>query len=83
MIFNENAFRPADNRHGGQVRRFAGGRLYIVLEWALSSVGALLVLLVLTVTAILVACRITPQALLEMFRPPEYEYEDEDRARAL
>ncbi len=55
----------------------AGG-LYIVLEWALSSVGALLVLLVLTVTAILVACRITPQALLEMFRPPEYEYEDEE-----
>ena len=55
----------------------AGG-LNIVLEWALSSVGALLVLLVLTVTAILVACRITPQALLEMFRPPEYEYEDEE-----
>lgn len=55
----------------------AGG-LYIVLEWALSSVGALLVLLVLTVAAILVACRITPQALLEMFRPPEYEYEDEE-----
>ena len=59
----------------------AGG-LYIVLEWALSSVGALLVLLVLTVTAILVACRITPQALMEMFRPPEYEYEDgEERER--
>lgn len=55
----------------------AGG-LYIVLEWALSSVGALLVLLVLTVTAILVACRITPQVLMEMFRPPEYEYEDEE-----
>ena len=55
----------------------AGG-LYIVLEWALSSVGALLVLLVLTVAAILVACHITPQALLEMFRPPEYEYEDEE-----
>ena len=54
------------------------GGLYIVLEWALSSVGALLVLLILAIAALLGACRITPQALLEMLRPPEYEYEDEE-----
>ena len=59
----------------------AGG-LYMVLEWALSSVGALLVLLLLTVVAIFAACRITPQTLMEMFRTPDYEYEDEEeRAR--
>ena len=59
----------------------AGG-LYMVLEWALSSVGALLVLLLLTVVAIFTACRITPQTLMEMFRTPDYEYEDEEeRAR--
>lgn len=59
----------------------AGG-LYMVLEWALSSVGALLVLLLLTVVAIFAACRITPQTLMEMFRTPNYEYEDEEeRAR--
>ncbi|HIY53299.1 MAG TPA: DNA translocase FtsK [Candidatus Agathobaculum merdavium] len=59
----------------------AGG-LYMVLEWALSSVGALLVLLLLTVVAIFAACRITPQTLIEMFRTPDYEYEDEEeRAR--
>ena len=54
------------------------GGLYVVLEWALSSVGALIVLLLLTIAAILAACRITPQALVEMFRPPAYEYEDEE-----
>ena len=54
------------------------GGLYIILEWALSSVGALLILLVLAIAALLGACRITPQALLEMLRPPEYEYEDEE-----
>ena len=53
------------------------GGLYIVLEWALSSVGALLVLLLLAIAALLTALHITPQALVEMFRPPEYEYEDE------
>ncbi|MDO4270256.1 MAG: DNA translocase FtsK [Eubacteriales bacterium] len=54
------------------------GGLYIVFEWALSSVGALLVLLLLTAAALLAACHITPHALMEMFKPPEYEYEDED-----
>ena len=66
---------------GGSGGLLAGG-LYIVLEWALSSIGALLVLLLLSVAALLVACRITPQALWEMFRTPDYEYEDEEeRAR--
>lgn len=55
-----------------------GGGLYILLEWALSSIGALLILLVLFIMTLLVACRITPQALYDMVRPPEYEYEDEE-----
>lgn len=55
-----------------------GGGLYILLEWALSSIGALLILLVLFIVLLLVACRITPQALYDMVRPPEYEYEDEE-----
>ena len=55
-----------------------GGGLYILLEWALSSIGALLILLVLFIVTLLVACRITPQALYDMVRPPEYEYEDEE-----
>ena len=43
---------------------------------------ALIVLLLLTFAAIMVACRITPMMLIDMFRPPEYEYEDEEeRAR--
>ena len=54
------------------------GCLYLVLEWALSSIGALIVLLLLMIAALLVVCRISPQALVEMFRPPEYEYEDEE-----
>ena len=54
-----------------------GGGLYILLEWALSSIGALLILLVLFIVSLLVACRITPQALYDMVRPPEYEYEEE------
>lgn len=53
------------------------GGLYMVFEWALSSVGALLVLLLLAAAALLAAFRITPQALAEMFKAPEYEYEDE------
>ena len=55
-----------------------GGGLYILLEWALSSIGALLILLVMFIVSLLVACRITPQALYDMIRPPEYEYEDEE-----
>ncbi|MFR4262407.1 MAG: DNA translocase FtsK, partial [Butyricicoccaceae bacterium] len=34
--------------------------------------------LVLFIVSLLVACRITPQALYDMVRPPEYEYEDEE-----
>ena len=55
-----------------------GGGLYILLEWAFSSIGALLILLVLFIVSLLVACRITPQTLYDMVRPPEYEYEDEE-----
>ena len=59
------------------------GMLYIVLEWALSSAGALIVLLLLTFAAIMVACRITPMMLIDMFRPPEYEYEEKRSAHAM
>ena len=47
-----------------------------------SSIGALLILLVLFIVSLLVACRITPQALYDMVRPPEYEYEDEEERSA-
>ena len=66
----------------GESGGLLSGGVYIVLEWALSSAGALLALLLLTIGAIFAALRITPQALMEMFRPLDYEYEDEDeRAR--
>lgn len=66
----------------GESGGLLAGGLYIVLEWALSSVGALLVLLLLLVAALMAALRITPYALMEMFRAPDYEYEDEEeRAR--
>lgn len=63
-----------DAKSGGLL----SGGLYLVLEWALSSIGALLILLVLLVAASLLALRITPAALFEMFKAPEYDYEDED-----
>ncbi|MDO5141497.1 MAG: DNA translocase FtsK [Eubacteriales bacterium] len=63
-----------EGRSGGLL----SGGLYVVLEWALSSVGALLVLLLAAVAALLAACHVTPQALVEMFRAPAYEYEDEE-----
>ena len=62
----------------GESGGLLSGGLYIVLEWALSSIGALLILLILFIAALLAACRITPQALIDMFRPPAYEYEDEE-----
>ena len=74
----ETLFDLLQTGTAGKSGGLLAGGLYIVLEWALSSIGALLVLLLLTVAAILVACRITPQALFEMLRPPEYEYEDEE-----
>lgn len=59
-----------------------GGWLYILLEWALSSVGALLILLFLTIASVMTACKITPEALWNMLRPPKYEYDsEEERAR--
>ena len=50
-----------------------GGGLYILLEWALSSIGALLILLVLFIVTLLVACRITPQALYDEEERERYE----------
>ncbi len=59
-----------------------GGLLYIVLEWALSGGGAVLMLALLLVAALMVACRVTPAALWNMLKSPEFEYEDEqERAR--
>lgn len=55
-----------------------GGLLYCGLEWALSWIGAFLVLLVLLVTAALAAARVTPGMLIDMLRPPVYEYDSEE-----
>ncbi len=62
----------------GESGGLISGGIYVVLEWALSSIGALIVLLVATAAAVLAACHIPPSALVEMLRPPEYEYEDEE-----
>ena len=58
-----------------------GGLLYVLLEWAVSGVGALLVLILLTLTALMAALRLTPAAVWRMLQSPEYEYEDEDERR--
>lgn len=55
-----------------------GGLLYVALEWALSGGGALLMLVLLIVAALMIACRITPAALWNMLKSPEFEYADEE-----
>ena len=55
-----------------------GGLTYVGLEWAVSAVGALLILILLTITALLVIFRLTPGAIWRMLQSPEYEYEDEE-----
>ncbi len=55
----------------------AGG-LYCILEWAFSSIGALLLCIVVLIVDIMLIFRLTPQAIYNAFRPVEYEYEDED-----
>ncbi len=62
----------------GESGGLLAGGLYVVLEWALSSIGALIVLLLLAGTAVLMGCNIPLSSVLEMLRPSEYEYEDED-----
>lgn len=59
-----------ENRSGG----ILSGLLYIILEWAVSALGAQLVLIALTITALLIACHITPAALWDMIRPRPYPY---------
>lgn len=61
------------------------GTWYIVLEWAVSKPGALLVLFVLTIAALLIALHIPPKTLLTMLLPSddwydEYGEYDEDDA---
>jgi len=63
---------------GGGSGGLLSGGLYMLLEWGLSGVGALIVLLLLTAAAGLLGCNIPPSALIDMLRPPEYEYEDEE-----
>ena len=59
----------------------AGG-LYCILEWTVSPVGAFLLLLLALFGDVMAALRITPAALWDALRAPEYEYEDEEeRAR--
>lgn len=55
-----------------------GGLLYVTLEWALSGGGALIMLVLLTVAALMIAGRVTPAALWNMLKSPEFEYEDEE-----
>ncbi|MGE4549329.1 MAG: DNA translocase FtsK [Intestinibacillus sp.] len=55
-----------------------GGLTYVGLEWAVSAVGALLILILLMITALLVIFRLTPGAIWRMLKSPEYEYEDEE-----
>ena len=55
-----------------------GGLFYVLMEAAISSVGALIILIVLAVTALLVIFRLTPSAIWQMMKSPEYEYEDEE-----
>ncbi len=62
----------------GESGGLLAGGLYVALEWALSSIGALIVLLLLTGTAVLMGCNIPLSSVLEMLRPSEYEYEDEE-----
>ena len=59
----------------------AGG-LYCILEWAVSPVGAFLLLLLALAGVLMAALRITPAAVIDALRRPEYEYDDdEERAR--
>ncbi len=55
-----------------------GGWLYILLEWAFSSVGAFLILILLCLSFLFVIFRLTPAAVWEMLKTPTYEYEDEE-----
>ncbi len=67
-----------DSGIAGESGGLLAGGLYVVLEWALSSIGALIVLLLLAGTAVLMGCNIPLSSVLEMLRPSEYGYEDED-----
>ena len=59
-----------------------GGMLYLLLEWSISAIGAVLVLCLLLIITLMIALRITPAMLWHMCKAPTYEYEDdEERAR--
>lgn len=62
----------------GENGGFLSGGLYIILEWALSSFGAFLILLLLLIVCSFAALHITPASIAEVFRTPAYEYEDEE-----
>ena len=55
----------------------AGG-LYCILEWTVSPVGAFLLLLMALAGVLMIALRITPAAVIDAFRRPEYEYDDDE-----
>ena len=54
------------------------GSLYCILEWTVSPVGAFLLLLLALAGVLMAALRITPAAVIDAFRKPEYEYDDEE-----
>lgn len=58
------------------------GGLYLLLEWAFSSLGALLLLLAALCADLLLALRLTPGAIWDAIRrPADFDYEnDEERA---
>lgn len=65
-------------RAGGLI----SGGLYLLLEWAFSSLGALLLLLAALCANLLVILRLTPGAIWDAIRrPADFDYEsDEERA---
>ena len=65
---------------GAQLRSggLLGGLLFLGLDWALSWIGAVLVLVVVAAGSALAAARITPLMLFEALKPPEYSYDSEE-----
>ena len=68
--------RDGANLHAGGL---LSGGLYILLEWAFSSIGALILVLAALCADLMVALRLTPGVIWEAIRrPADYEYESEE-----
>lgn len=62
----------------GQSGGILGGGLYLFLEWAISSIGAMVLLIFLAAAAVMVVFQITPLMLWDMIRPPDDDEDDYD-----